>query len=455
MMMWSPSQDGVWLNELRVGEVGGNATRMGYYGCMFSPDNQSILGYDARGGWHGWNFDISSKTWKSAVHLQGHFRQVTDLRWSLNGQALVTCSLDQSTRVHAAWTRQEKGQKTVSWHEVARPQVHGYDINCLSFVNPTTFVSGAEEKVLRVFAAPRTFVQSIASIRGVAPERDLLDAAPIGANTPALGLSNKAVFQDDTKNAHEAQLAFSRQSYLSTASTPTSLEEVLASPPTDEHLHQHTLWPEVDKLYGHGYELISVSANHSGTFVVSACKAAKPEHAGIRVWNTKDWQEVSILRCHSLTVTCLQFSPNDQYLVSVGRDRGVALWKATGNDLDPYSLVQYNPKAHSRIIWAITWTPDASLFITASRDKSIKIWDTLTFTCVDTIKFDDAVTALDCYVECSKESEFLVAVGMESGSIRVLKGNHHPGSWVEITRVPESYVLFRFFDFLLFRQLFF
>lgn len=44
------------------------------------------------------------------------------------------------------------------------------------------------------------------------------------------------------------------------------------APPTEEMLIQNTLWPEVQKLYGHPYEVFTVAANNSGTLIASACK---------------------------------------------------------------------------------------------------------------------------------------------------------------------------------------
>jgi elongator complex protein 2 len=84
----------------------------------------------------------------------------------------------------------------MTWHEVARPQIHGYDMSCLAFVNGAShrFVSGADEKVIRVFDAPRTFVATLAAITGVAAEPELAESRPLGANVPPLGLSNKPVF---------------------------------------------------------------------------------------------------------------------------------------------------------------------------------------------------------------------------------------------------------------------
>ena len=43
------------------------------------------------------------------------------------------------------------------WHEVARPQVHGYDMRCLAFVSSSMYCSGADEKVTRLFVAPNIF----------------------------------------------------------------------------------------------------------------------------------------------------------------------------------------------------------------------------------------------------------------------------------------------------------
>lgn len=59
----------------------------------------------------------------------------------------------------------------VTWHEISRPQIHGYDMQCLAMVGRYQYVSGADEKVLRVFKAPRNFVENFANIVGTSLEK--------------------------------------------------------------------------------------------------------------------------------------------------------------------------------------------------------------------------------------------------------------------------------------------
>ena len=54
------------------------------------------------------------------------------------------------------------------------------------------------------------------------------------------------------------------------------------APPEEAELLQDSVWPEVNKLFGHGNELYCMANSHDGTVVVSACKARDEENAKIR-----------------------------------------------------------------------------------------------------------------------------------------------------------------------------
>ena len=78
---------------------------------------------------------------------------------------MILTSLDQTTRIHGAIPISSEKIKTAVWHEIARPQVHGYDLIAAAFLDPLRFVSIADEKVARVFEAPREFVEIVNNLR--------------------------------------------------------------------------------------------------------------------------------------------------------------------------------------------------------------------------------------------------------------------------------------------------
>jgi elongator complex protein 2 len=97
---------------------------------------------------------------------------VEDCCWDKHsGRYLLSVSTDQTTRLHAEWKRNE----VISWHEIGRPQIHGYEMKCLAFIgsNQQRFVSGADEKILRIFEAPKNFLENFARITKINVDEDI------------------------------------------------------------------------------------------------------------------------------------------------------------------------------------------------------------------------------------------------------------------------------------------
>lgn len=70
----------------------------------------------------------------------------------------------QTTRIFAPWPKEASLESEDTWHEIARPQVHGHDMNCVTIIQGKgnhRFVSGADEKVARVFEAPLSFLKTL------------------------------------------------------------------------------------------------------------------------------------------------------------------------------------------------------------------------------------------------------------------------------------------------------
>ncbi|KAM5218025.1 elongator complex protein 2 isoform 2-T3 [Hipposideros larvatus] len=446
MILWAPDEEsGVWLEQVRVGEVGGNT--LGFYDCQFNGDGSMIIAHAFHGALHLWKQNAANPIeWTPEIVISGHFDGVQDLMWDPEGEFIITVGTDQTTRLFAPWKKKDQAQ--VTWHEIARPQIHGYDLKCLAMINRFQFVSGADEKVLRVFCAPRNFVENFCAITGQSLNRVLCNQdgdLPEGATVPALGLSNKAVFQGDiaSQPADEELLTSTGFEHHQVAFQPS----VLTEPPTEDHLLQNTLWPEVQKLYGHGYEIFCVACNNSKTLLASACKAAKKEHAAIILWNTTSWKQVQNLVFHSLTVTQMAFSPNDKFLLAVSRDRTWSLWKRQDTispELDPiFSLLAFTNKitaVHSRIIWSCDWSPDSKFFFTGSRDKKVVVWgecdssdDSVEHSigpCSSVLDVGGSVTAVSVCPVLNLAQRYVIAVGLECGKICLY-------TWKKTDQVPE------------------
>ncbi|RWS06810.1 elongator complex protein 2-like isoform X1 [Dinothrombium tinctorium] len=387
MVIWEmPSDESeIWIERLRVGEVGGNT--LGFLGSSCSDDGKTIIGHSFNGALHLWNFSNDKLEWEPGIAVGGHFDAVKDIAWAQNGSYLLSCSSDETSRLHSEWDVNH------TWHEISRPQIHGYEINCIAVINSLHFVSGADEKVLRVFRAPKCFVKSFQNISNVIfNTEELKDDFALYATVPALGLSNKAIF--DEKNQ------------VNSLFEPVVLEK----PPVEENLLQNTLWPEIQKLYGHGFELFVVAANHSGTVIASSCKATKQEYANIILWDVKNgYNKMDELSFHQLTVTQIRFSPNERYLLSVSRDRTWCLYEVIEGS--KFTRIAYSDKktgVHSRIIWDAAWTPDSKYFITASRDKKAVFW------LIEDKSINDAVSLCLGPVRCCSDHVFVAKEAITS-----------------------------------------
>ncbi|KAF1808289.1 WD40 repeat-like protein [Eremomyces bilateralis CBS 781.70] len=356
----------IWVVTSRLGEISaqkGSTTATGSTGGFWSGlwfYSGILASVSAAGSWRVWEWDPSVGDYLQQIGVGGHTKEVRGISWSKDGSYLLSTSADQTTRLYAEWKRD--GRR--SWHEFARPQIHGYDLNCIASLNPSRFISGADEKLMRVFDEPASIATLLSGLCEIATPGAA--SLPETATMPVLGLSNKAVDAADPDSEGNTQ-------------TYKSALEALTHPPLEDQLSRLTLFPEIEKLYGHGAEISALAASQSGNLIASACRASSEEHAVIRMYRSSDWREVKPpLQGHSHTVLGLSFSADDEFLLSVGRDRTWILWRK--EEGDDYVLWAKNPSAHTRMILSCAWVPPRSttdsrrIFVTAGRDKKIRAW---------------------------------------------------------------------------------
>ncbi|CAD0105844.1 unnamed protein product [Aureobasidium uvarum] len=440
LAMWERDADGFWTCATRLGEISaqkGSTTATGSTGGfwigLWSPSGNTVVSLGRTGSWRAWSYNTAEDRWLRELGISGHVRAVKDIAWSNDGTQLMSTSSDQTTRLFAQWKRDD----ATTWHEMARPQIHGYDLNCLSAIGATQFISGADEKLLRVFNKPKAVAHLLAKLGGTA--EDAADAdLPDAANIPVLGLSNKAI------NALTPEEEATAEPSEETTITKSTLD--LSHPPFEDHLARHTLFPELEKLYGHGYEISCVAASNDGSLIATACRASSIDHAVIRLYETKEWREVKPpLSAHSLTVTSLAFSADDKYLLSVGRDRQWALF-ARSSATNTYSLATANPKGHSRMILSCSWAGRSAshIFATGGRDKNVKIWavdassETVNADLKLAIPTSAPATSVAFYTgDGAGSGTVILAAGTEDGSVTVFTISMHDWAVKNTCKIGE------------------
>ena len=423
LSIWEPdATSGTWACTSRLGDVSaqkGATTATGSFGGLWlglwGPSGTSLAALGRTGSWRRWNQSLPDERWIQSAAITGHFKGVTGLAWAKEGEYLLSTSLDQTTRVHACM-RQGARQ---TWHEISRAQIHGYDINCIDSLKADMFVSGADEKLLRVFTKPRSTALLLGEFSGT--EVRGLSHLPSAATMPTLGLSSKTM--DPVSGLNGFDTAVSAPS----ASTPVhkgiQAEMTSVLLPTEDDLARNTLWPEIEKLYGHGCEIAAVTASHNGKVIASACKSSSLEHSVIRLYETESWREIKpSLSAHTLTVNCLKFSQDDRYLLSVGRDRQHTVFERDETSNVTYRALSVHPKSHSRMILGAAWAPlgHRTVFATAGRDKLIKIWELAggSSQVRTSISTSDAVRSIEFHPRASHIG-LLLACGTESGEVSV------------------------------------
>lgn len=431
LMVWEMDIDsGIWCCVNRLGEMSikGASTATGasggFWSCLWFKDEknkQYILANGKTGSFRMYKTsDEDEKKWESVLGVTGPVKEVTDLVWSKNGDYFSVTSLDQTTRLYAPWI---KNREYKTWHEFARPQIHGYDMICLDNISSTKFVSGGDEKLLRVFEMTHSISNLLHNCCGIdIISDDNQGELPESASLPVLGLSNKAANEQLEAGEMSQQQQDIEENNEGNASKDDILE-TLQTPPLEDHLQRYTLFPELEKLYGHGYEITCCATSPSGSLIASACRSNSARHAVIRVFNVaENYQQCSqVLEGHNLTITSLEFSSDGKYLMSVSRDRQFSLWKVGDEKSGKFELLELNPKPHTRIIWDCSWVPTNSygnFVVTASRDKQIKLWQVNDgVQSIASVKLQDAVTSVSCYKSGLLDNKVCIAVGLENGDI--------------------------------------
>jgi len=192
------------------------------------------------------------------------------------------------------------------------------------------FICASEEKIIRMFESGYNTVKllnelSKTNIRfSKEKTNEEIEKRVVEGNKQALGLMTKQgnIQEFDDETAHFDISNFDPSGMLTNQKCSFYSSKLnFQYPPDEDFLINHTLWPEVNKLYGHSYEVFIIASSNKGDVFASAGSAKTEKYAQLFIWSTKSNNVLQRLSGHVLTIIQIEFSHDDSKILTVSRGK--------------------------------------------------------------------------------------------------------------------------------------
>ncbi|KAG8198510.1 hypothetical protein JTE90_017375 [Oedothorax gibbosus] len=121
---------------------------------------------------------------------------------------------------------------------------------------------------------------------------------------------------------------------------------------------------------------------------------------------------------HTRFVQAVRFSPDGELFATGGFDGKMFLYKCDGE----YTKVgEFGKPSHGGGIYGLSWSPDGTKLLSASGDKSCKVWDASTLQVISEFKLGQDI--MDQQVSCLWQGDHLLSVNL-AGFINYLDVNN-------------------------------
>ncbi len=87
------------------------------------------------------------------------------------------------------------------------------------------------------------------------------------------------------------------------------------------------------------------------------------------------WKDKRIMKRmtgHSQSVNMVSFSPDGRFIVSASFDKSLRMWDGFTGDIIGRCL------GHVQSVYQISWSGDARMFVSGGKDSTLKVWDVYT-----------------------------------------------------------------------------
>ncbi|CAN1212800.1 hypothetical protein TUMEXPCC7403_21525 [Tumidithrix helvetica PCC 7403] len=320
--------------------------------------------------------------------LGGHERWVTCVRFSPDGERVITGSVDRNLIV---WSVYGKPLKTLFGHE--------------SFIEDLCFspdgqliASAGRDKTVKLWDADGNFLKDLCDHTGkvlgicFSPDGNLLISV---SSDKAIKVWDKEGNLLKTLYGHEgevASVAFCPDGIrMATASDDTTIkmwvpkgnplptikihqeainaiafspnDKIIASASSDRTIGLLSSSTKlISRLDGHKERVNSVCFSPDGQMLVSGGEENK-----ILIWDLEG-NLIKTLHIFGTPVYCLRFRCDSKVFASCTADAIIRLWSNEGNCLKTL-------RGHTDLVYDACFSPDGTMLVTGGKDKTIKLWN--------------------------------------------------------------------------------
>ena len=377
--------------------------------CAFGADGTWIASASADGTLKTWD----AATGEALATNVGHTDSLTDC--AVVGPHILSASLDGTLRV---WDANMRSQS-------APPRQHGGWVNrCAVSGNADVIVSASSDMTLTVWGEAinlplRVLVGHEDAVRSCAvwsSGREIVSASADKSLKIWSGSDGTARF---TLLGH--------RDWVNGCSVSPD-ERLILSASSDKTLR---IWDARTRakrlrLVGHGDSINACAFSPNGEFFVSASTdtllkvwplrlardAWEAPLAGDHKFTEQDWERTLkplVLKGHTRAVNDCAVAPDSSFVVSASSDRTLKIWKLSqgASAPGPSGGAHRTLTGHRDDVNGCAVSPDGLLIASASEDKTLKIWAMASGQCLTTLHVDGALSACAWF----PDGERLVATG--------------------------------------------
>lgn len=160
-------------------------------------------------------------------------------------------------------------------------------------------------------------------------------------------------------------------------------------------------WQCVQTLKTYSASINAIALNEKGHTLVTGCNDGT-----VNLWNLTTGQCTYTFYGHSQEVLAVAFSSQKNIIASAGCDHKISGWHSETQKLLYTAFYPTTSESHSGVIYSLTITPDQKTLISASADKTIRLWHLQSGTFIRTLSgHTEAVNTL----AVSPDGQFLVS----------------------------------------------